>query len=292
MPRQITLLVGPPGCGKTTVAPLLAEMFDRPLLELEKLIQKEIATGSESGQYLKLCKLQNRTPDDVTLMNLFRNEILNNCPLGCFLCDYPVTLSQAQALDRFLIGSGDRQSLKVINLTATDEVCEARLRERWVHLPSGRVYNKVSFPPSSMASEEPAMLDDVSGEPLIQMEKDDKLVIPKELFKYHLGCEPQLNHFGRYEKVDCPAEKSVKDIVTECAFILVNSTFARQLTFAERNAEAMGNAPLPIVSDAPDAATRVYDRGDRLERKAPVLDAFTKNGGKFTLTKWHETVSN
>ena len=76
-------------------------MFERPHLQLSVLIEKEIATGSESGRYLKLCQKQDRTPDDVTLLNLFRNEILNNCPLGCFLSDFPQTLSQAQAFDRY-----------------------------------------------------------------------------------------------------------------------------------------------------------------------------------------------
>eukprot|EP00392_Amoebophrya_sp_AT5.2_P011209 g11284.t1 len=212
--RQITLLVGPPGSGKTTLGPLLADMFERPHLELSVLIEKEIATGSESGRYLKLCQKQNRTPDDVTLLNLFRDEILNNCPLGCFLSDFPQTLSQAQAFDRFLISSGDRSKLKVIELYTSDEVAEERLRSRVVHASSGRVYNTVFYPPKADG------VDDETGEALVRLERDHELLVPKELYKYHLGCEPQLNHFGRFNRIFCPAEKKVKELVVEPVSLL------------------------------------------------------------------------
>ncbi|CAD7949847.1 unnamed protein product [Amoebophrya sp. A25] len=282
--KQTTILVGPPGSGKSTIAPYLSSMFDRPLLTLDGLIAQEISRGTESGKYLALCQKEGRTPDDITLLSLFKAEMEASCPLGCFMCDFPRTLSQAQALDRYLIKTGNREYLKLYELSASDSFCEGRVRSRYIHPGSGRIYNSVSFPPKEEGK------DDETGEDLIQLEKDHRLRFPKEVFIYHLSCEPQLKHFGASARIDClkagGEEKTVEDMVTEIAHNLLSSTFARRLTFAERNAAAIGAAP-PEATNAKDAETRVYDRGDHLERKAPVLEVKTKHGGDFAPTAYH-----
>ena len=55
----------------------------------------------------------------------------------------------------------------VVNLAVPDDVILSRISDRWVHLPSGRVYN--------MSYNRPMIegFDDVTGEPLTKRSDDN-----------------------------------------------------------------------------------------------------------------------
>ena len=55
----------------------------------------------------------------------------------------------------------------VVNLDVADEIILGRISDRWVHLPSGRVYN-LSYNPPKVAG-----LDDETGEPLTKRPDDN-----------------------------------------------------------------------------------------------------------------------
>ena len=55
----------------------------------------------------------------------------------------------------------------VINLDVPDDVILGRISDRWVHLPSGRVYN-LSYNPPKVAGH-----DDETGEPLTKRPDDN-----------------------------------------------------------------------------------------------------------------------
>jgi adenylate kinase family enzyme len=55
----------------------------------------------------------------------------------------------------------------VVNLDVPDEVILSRISDRWVHLPSGRVYN-MSYNRPKVAG-----FDDQTGEPLIKRPDDN-----------------------------------------------------------------------------------------------------------------------
>ena len=55
----------------------------------------------------------------------------------------------------------------VVNLDVADEIILSRISDRWVHLPSGRVYN-LSYNPPKVAG-----LDDETGEPLTKRPDDN-----------------------------------------------------------------------------------------------------------------------
>lgn len=54
-----------------------------------------------------------------------------------------------------------------MNLDVADEIILSRITDRWVHLPSGRVYN-LSYNPPKVAG-----LDDETGEPLTKRPDDN-----------------------------------------------------------------------------------------------------------------------
>ena len=55
----------------------------------------------------------------------------------------------------------------VVNLDVPDDVILGRISDRWVHLPSGRVYN-LSYNPPKVAGH-----DDETGEPLTKRPDDN-----------------------------------------------------------------------------------------------------------------------
>lgn len=73
----------------------------------------------------------------------------------------------------------------MVNLDVSDEIILSRISDRWVHLPSGRVYNLSYNPPKIQGH------DDLTGEPLIKRPDDS----PVRIFHWHLDrvlmCIPQ-----------------------------------------------------------------------------------------------------
>ena len=87
----------------------------------------------------------------------------------------------------------------VIALEVPDEVLTARICGRWVHKASGRSYHATFSPPMSL---EPGavptvenMLDDETGEPLMQRADDTEEALAKRLSGYHAQTVPILEHY-------------------------------------------------------------------------------------------------
>lgn len=71
-----------------------------------------------------------------------------------------------------------------MNLDVPDEVLIDRIENRWVHLPSGRIYNTTYNPPKVPGK------DDVTGEDLIKRMDDRVDVFQKRLEQFHRENNP------------------------------------------------------------------------------------------------------
>ncbi|XP_043819004.1 adenylate kinase 4, mitochondrial isoform X2 [Dromiciops gliroides] len=91
---------------------------------------------------------------------------------------FPRTLTQAEALDKIC------QPDLVISLNIPFETLKDRLSRRWIHPPSGRVYNMEFNPPQVQG------VDDVTGEPLIQQEDDKPEAVAAKLRQYKEVAKP------------------------------------------------------------------------------------------------------
>jgi len=107
-------------------------------------------------------------------------------PAASFILDgYPRTVGQARLFDRIVPIN------LVVALRTPIEVIIDRIAGRWVHEPSGRVYNTTFNAPHSPG------LDDVTGEPLVKR-ADDNIDIHKERYrKFQESSEPLLEHYAR-----------------------------------------------------------------------------------------------
>ncbi|XP_058394215.1 adenylate kinase 4, mitochondrial isoform X5 [Diceros bicornis minor] len=98
---------------------------------------------------------------------------------------FPRTLVQAEALDKIC------ELDLVITLNIPFETLKDRLSRRWIHAPSGRVYNLDFNPPHVHG------IDDITGEPLIQQEDDKPEAVAARLRQYKDVAKPVIDLYKR-----------------------------------------------------------------------------------------------
>lgn len=110
-------------------------------------------------------------------------------PSASFILDgFPRTGAQASKLDSIIPIN------LVVSLVTPIEIILGRIAERWIHAPSGRVYNTGFNAPKVEGK------DDVTGEPLTQRADDSEETWRSRLKKFDETSEPLLEH---YEKKGC-----------------------------------------------------------------------------------------
>ncbi|XP_045076680.1 GTP:AMP phosphotransferase AK3, mitochondrial-like, partial [Coregonus clupeaformis] len=139
-----TVIMGPPGSGKGTVSGRIVKRFGLTHLSSGDLLRANIKAKTELGLLMKSCIDQGQlVPDDI-ISRLILTEMRSIEQSSWLLDGYPRTLAQAETLDG--VCSVDR----VINLDVPFQTIKQRLTSRWLHLPSGRVYN-INFNPPKIS---------------------------------------------------------------------------------------------------------------------------------------------
>jgi len=105
---------------------------------------------------------------------------------------FPRTVGQSKLLDSHLRKTVSPITL-IINLDIPDDVILSRISDRWVHLPSGRVYN------SSYNRPRIAGIDDVTGEPLTKRPDDTPGTFARRLRAFYDSTSPLLSYFASSE---------------------------------------------------------------------------------------------
>lgn len=110
---------------------------------------------------------------------------LSEDPAASFLLDgFPRTAAQAVQLDQFVPVN------LAVSLKTPFDVVMRRIASRWVHEPSGRVYNE-SFNAPRVTGR-----DDVTGEPLVQRPDDSAEVYRARYSKFLETSTPLLRHYA------------------------------------------------------------------------------------------------
>ncbi|KAM0344528.1 hypothetical protein ACHAPU_007505 [Fusarium lateritium] len=110
----------------------------------------------------------------------------SNDPSASFILDgFPRTASQASPLDKLIPIN------LVVSLKTPVSVILERILGRWVHEPSGRVYN------TSFNAPKVRGIDDITGESLIQRPDDSEEVYRARYKKFQETSEPVLNHYAK-----------------------------------------------------------------------------------------------
>lgn len=113
-------------------------------------------------------------------------QIPSDLPSASFILDgFPRTSHQAQKLDSLIPIN------LVVSLITPVNIILGRIAERWVHAPSGRVYN-TGFNKPKIAGR-----DDVTGEKLTKRDDDSEETWKTRLKKFEETSEPLLEHYDK-----------------------------------------------------------------------------------------------
>lgn len=185
-----TIFFGPPGAGKGTQAPRVANQYCLCHLSTGDMLREAVANKTEMGLKAKSLMDAGKLVGDDVVVGIIKDALkAPECSHGFILDGFPRTVPQARMLDAFLTESG-REIDKVINLSIDDSILIKRVEGRLIHTPSGRTYNTYFSPPAREG------LDDVTGEPLTKRPDDNAAKLKTRLEEFHSKTTPVLQHYG------------------------------------------------------------------------------------------------
>ncbi|BEJ18261.1 hypothetical protein CspHIS471_0705380 [Cutaneotrichosporon sp. HIS471] len=189
------IMVAKPGAGKGTLSSRLVKKYNLNFISTGDVLRHEIQAGSELGKAVEKIVAGGGLVPDALMVELVRKELDRHVGESWILDGFPRTLKQGRMLNDVLTSEGRPLNL-VVNLNVPDSIILARIQARWVHLPSGRVYNDDFNPPKNPG------VDDETGEPLSKRPDDTPEVFTKRLRSYYDATAPLLEMYAT-EYPDC-----------------------------------------------------------------------------------------
>ncbi|KAJ3740508.1 adenylate kinase-domain-containing protein [Lentinula detonsa] len=185
-----TILMGPPGAGKGTQAPLIRDKFCVCHLATGDMLREQVAQKTKLGLEAKKIMDEGGLVPDEVMVGMIKGELETNkaCKNGFVLDGFPRTVPQAQKLDGMLEHRGEKLD-SVVQLLIDDSLLISRITGRLIHPASGRTYHREFNPPKK------PMVDDVTGEPLIQRSDDNVETLQKRLKTYHSQTGPVAEYY-------------------------------------------------------------------------------------------------
>ncbi|ABN68566.2 Adenylate kinase 2 (mitochondrial GTP:AMP phosphotransferase) [Scheffersomyces stipitis CBS 6054] len=182
------LLLGAPGSGKGTQTSRLLNQFPSiRAISSGDVLRTQIAAGTPVGKEASTYIKNGQLVPDSTMVGLITSQLSQkgwlNQSSTWLLDGFPRTVNQAKSLRGVLSKSKANLNL-VVELDVDQRIILDRIEARWVHVPSGRVYNLDYNPPKV------PFKDDVTGEPLSKREDDTAEVFQRRLDKYNQEIGP------------------------------------------------------------------------------------------------------
>ncbi|KAL8653702.1 MAG: hypothetical protein Q9226_003736 [Calogaya cf. arnoldii] len=200
------ILVGAPGVGKGTQAERLMKRYPQlSAVSSGDLLREGVRNRTPLGlQAETFIKAGNLVPDEM-ILKLILDKLKSNrwvslqssvtdpspaqpskSPSASFILDgFPRTATQASRLDSLIPVN------LVVSLITPVNIILSRIASRWVHAPSGRVYNTDFNAPKVPGR------DDLTGEPLTKRADDDEETWKSRLKKFDETSKPLLDHYDR-----------------------------------------------------------------------------------------------
>jgi len=257
--KTVMILFGPPGAGKGSHAPKIVEAFKIPQLSTGDMLRAAVAAGTAVGLKAKSLMESGGLVSDELVVSIIEERIKeDDCKTGFILDGFPRTVEQAKILDGVLAGIGEKVNY-VVALEVPDEVLTERICGRWVHKESGRSYHVKYATPKSLAEgatpSVETMLDDESGEPLMQRKDDTEDALKIRLEGYHSQTVPILAHYASVvKKID--GNQKPDDVWVTIAGALAIEVPAKAEPAAEPAADEPAAMPAAaeVMADEPEPA--------------------------------------
>lgn len=199
------IFVGPPGAGKGTIAARVAQELSVPHISTGEIFRENIRGRTELG--VKIKELLDRgelVPDHLTIELVKERLTHPDVQSGWILDGFPRTRAQAEALDEFV------HIDLIFHLEVDDETVVGRLGGRRVHPASGRTYHVVHNPPKQEG------IDDVSGEPLVKRDDDERDAIKHRLEVYRQQTAPVVEYYAAKDRLtQVDASRQMETVLAE-----------------------------------------------------------------------------
>ena len=167
----VAILLGAPGAGKGTQAPLLAEKLGVPVLASGDLLRAEVASGSEIGREVDgIMRAGELVPDDLMARLFLARLGRPDAAGGAILDGFPRTRRQAEALDEALNASG-RPVDRALLIEVPIEDLIGRFAGRIICKAGGHVYNEWFKPPKVWG------ICDIDGSELVHRADDAEATV-------------------------------------------------------------------------------------------------------------------
>lgn len=179
------IILGAPGSGKGTISNRIVRDFGLGYFAVGDCLREHIKNDTEIGQEAKrYIETGSLVPDSV-INQLVIGELRDRFLSKSWLLDgYPRSRAQANEL----WSNKDVRPNAAINLIVPDDEIIERVKHRWVHLSSGRIYHNIYSPPKKSG------FDDVTGEPLVQRQDDKEEVVRARLVAFHKQNDEIVQH--------------------------------------------------------------------------------------------------
>jgi len=164
----VVVLLGAPGAGKGTQAPVLAKHLGVPVLASGDLLRTAVAAGTALGREADRYMSRGQLVPDETIVRVFLDRLKEpDAVAGAVLDGFPRTRVQAEALDRALAAAGRRVDRTLFIDVATEDLVK-RMANRRICTANGHVYNLASNPPLVDA------VCDIDGSEIVQRPDDNE----------------------------------------------------------------------------------------------------------------------
>lgn len=177
------LIMGPPGSGKGYVSDMIVKTFGAVHIAAGDILRKHIHQGTALGKHAFHMISQGKLVPDHLLHGVIATAVYKAEDRNFILDGYPRNLAQAKHLQGLV------KLDMVINLNIPDEAIVNMLKNRLVHMPSGRVYNEGSAAPRVPGH------DDVTGDPLTRRVDDHPKVVQARLAAFDKQMQPVIRFY-------------------------------------------------------------------------------------------------
>lgn len=187
MPVKIILL-GPPGAGKGTQAKSISNRYDIPHISTGDIFRKNISEntplGIEAKKYMDNGQL---VPDQVTIDMVKDRLCEDDCKKGYLLDGFPRTVSQAEALQTFLVERNESLDCALL-IDVPKEFILERMTGRRVCPSCGASYHIKFNPPKDGKCE-------LCGSEVVQRKDDTVETVKERLDVYEKQTQPLIDYY-------------------------------------------------------------------------------------------------
>jgi adenylate kinase len=186
---NVVILLGAPGAGKGTQAPMLASHLGIPIVATGDLFRAAVRDGTPLGlDARRFMDAGQLVPDEIVIGLLLERLGRPDAAAGVILDGFPRTAVQAKALDEALADRDARVSSAVL-VDVPEDVLVQRMAGRWICRANGHPYHEVSSPPRV-----PGVCD-LDGSELYQRRDDQPDTIRVRLEEQLGALEDVIDHY-------------------------------------------------------------------------------------------------